>query len=74
MRATIARHVLERIYGFAEPTATQAGSMTYECIYCGGHGDDGSPSHAIDCPYWLALPTLESAAAARLVEQASHGG
>ena len=74
MRATVARHVLERLFGFAEPTATRLGGVTYECIYCGGQGNTGSPLHAVDCPYWLTLPTLESSAAGWPAAQASHGG
>jgi hypothetical protein len=70
MRSTTTRRVLERIFGFAEPTATRDGRVTYECLYCGATADDGHPAHALDCPYWLAHSALATPAAARLVAQA----
>ncbi len=73
MRATITRNVLQRIFGFAEPTVTGAGELTYECLYCGASADDRRPSHAFDCPYWLALPSFASPGATRLVDQVLGG-
>ena len=69
MQVAITRRVMERIYGFAEPT-TREGGVTYECAYCGACADNGSPPHAVDCPYWATLPAFATPAAARLVEQA----
>ena len=74
MRTTLTRHVLERLFGFAEPTATESGRLTYECLYCGAADDDGEAPHSCDCPYWLARPALATPAAARLVEQAFPRG
>ena len=70
MRTTVTRHVLERIFGFAEPAATASGRLTYECLYCGAAADDGATPHHFDCSYWLAVPSFAKAGAARLVEQA----
>ena len=69
MQVAITRRVMERIYGFAEPTMREGG-VTYECAYCGACADDGALPHSFDCPYWGALPSFTSPAAARLVEQA----
>ena len=74
MQAATTRHVLERIFGFAEPTATGAGRLTYECAYCGGTADDGEVPHGLDCAYWVARSALATPAAARLVEQAARSG
>jgi hypothetical protein len=73
MQAKITRHVLERIYGFAEPTTTREGRVTYECAYCGVCADHGSLPHVADCPYWAAQSAFATPAAARLVEQVLRG-
>ena len=74
MRATITRHVLERCFGFAEPTTRPGGLVTYECSYCGACAAAGALPHAADCQYWLALPSSVTPAAARLAEQLLRGG
>ena len=69
MRLATMRRVLERVYGFAEPTAIGDGIVTYECAYCGARDDDRAPQHTADCWYWQALWIFETPAARRLVEQ-----
>ena len=66
-----ARALLERLYGFAEPTATADGRLTYACLYCDASSDDGHDAlgHDRDCGYWHLRVALASPAARRLVAQ-----
>jgi hypothetical protein len=64
----LARALLERIYGFAEPTAVATGRLIYTCVYCDAHATTaGGPApHTADCPYWHARATLDSPVAHQL--------
>ena len=66
-----ARTLLERLYGFAEPTMTVADQFAYTCLYCGARSEDGdrTPEHEADCGYWQLWRTLASPAGRRLAAQ-----
>ena len=60
-----ARTILERLYGFAEPTADGPGIV---CAYCDAStADGGLARHEADCAYWDARAAFDSPAAGRLV-------
>ena len=66
-----ARTLLERLYGFAEPTMTAASRLIYASLYCDARSEDGyrALEHDPDCGYWQISGVLASPAGRRLAAQ-----
>ena len=66
-----ARAILERLYGFAEPTA---GGPGVACAYCDAAATDGGPARReADCAYWDVRTAFDSPAAGRLIARLTGG-